>query len=151
MHGTDGKTGAQYLLSPGGLQLLGRQAQLLGNARDVGRRAVLQQHGKLVTAHARQAIGFAKIGLQHARDFTQHLITGGMAAGFVDELELVQVDVEKSVGLDLVQTLGQHFLQPSLEFPAIFQPRQRVVACIPGDLVHVLLLARHIAQHEDRP
>lgn len=64
-----------------------------------------------------------------------------MAAGFVDELELVQVDVEKSVGLDLVQTLGQHFLQPPLEFPAIFQPRQRVMACIPGNLVHVLLLA----------
>lgn len=100
-------------------------------------------------AHACQAIGFAQIGLQHARDFAQDLIARGMAAGFVDQFELVQVDIQQGIGLDLMQALGQHLLQPSLEFAAVFQTCQHVVARVPGDLIHVLLLARYIAQHKD--
>ena len=58
-------------------------------------RAVLQQHAELVAAQARERVAAAHARLQHAGDLLQQLVAGRMAAGVVDHLELVEVEVQQ--------------------------------------------------------
>ena len=42
---------------------------------------------------ARQRIALAQSALQHRADLAHQLITGGVAAGIVDHLELVEIEI----------------------------------------------------------
>ena len=48
-----------------------------------------QQHGKFVTAQTRHQILGSDAVAQHAGDFDQHLVPGGVAVGIVNRLEAV--------------------------------------------------------------
>jgi hypothetical protein len=70
-----------------------------------------QQHAELVAAEARQRVGGADARLQHARDLLEQAVAGLVAAGVVDDLELVEVEVHEHVA---DRRLGAHRLQRSL-------------------------------------
>ena len=85
-----------HLLQVEGLDDLGDDA--LG---DAGRRVgvgVDEQHRQFVTAEAKDRSGRRDGPHQARTQLTQQFVTGGMAEGVVDLLEVVQVDVEEGEG-----------------------------------------------------
>jgi len=111
-------------------------------------RAVLEQDAELVPAQPRQRIALAQVALQHAADLAQHLVTGLVAAGVVDELELVQVHEEQGALAPHGARLAEQGFQPALELAPVHQAGERIVAGLPGQLFHIVLLARHVVQHQ---
>ena len=78
-------------------QVVDRLAQRVGDAQRLFRRAVLEQHAELVAAEAREHVVRAHARLQQPGDLAQQLVAGRVAAGVVDDLELVEVDVDHRV------------------------------------------------------
>jgi hypothetical protein len=101
----------------------------------LGRVAMGQQHAELVAAQPRHDVAAAQ-GLAHAyRELAQQLVPGLVAAGIVDHLELVQVEIEQTVAhaLFLADT-GPGLFERVVETVAVEQPGQAVVAGLPGQL-----------------
>jgi len=74
-----------------------------------------------------------------------------VAAGVVDDLELVQVDVEQGPLVRHHAGAGEQLFEPPFELAPVHEARERIVAGLPGELLHVVLLARHIVQHQHGP
>jgi hypothetical protein len=74
-----------------------------------------QQQTKLVAPEPRQPVGLAGPRLQELTDLAQQFVAGDMAAGVVDDLELVEIDIQKgmttAVGLALAQRLVEFQLR----------------------------------------
>ena len=102
-------------------------ADLLGDPLALLGRAALQQHGELIAPQARQQVAGPHRVTEQARDLLQQLVAGGMAAGVVDDLELVEVDVHERVRRVAARGVRQGFAQPGLELLAVVQAGQRVV------------------------
>ena len=71
-----------------------------------------------------------------------------MAAGVVDELELVHVHIEQRALAPHGAGLGQQGFEPVLELAPVHEAGQRIVAGLPRQLLHIVLLARHVVQHQ---
>src|SRR3984957_14617589 len=102
--------------------------QSFGHAQRMIQRAILQQDPELIPAQACQRIADAHSRLQHSRNLFQELIPRRMAAGIVDQLELIEVEIQQrvpatGVGADGVDRCGQ----PIVELAAIDEPGERVV------------------------
>ena len=98
------------------------------SSRASGRRGVLEQHAELVAAQAGQGVGLAQQRAQERGHLLEHLVAGEVAAGVVDHLELVEVEIEEGV---LAAVLGggvEAVLEALLELPAVDQAGERVVA-----------------------
>ena len=72
-------------------------SQLIGNAQRVIRRAVLEEHAELVTPQAGERVALAQALEQHGADLAHELVAGGVTAGVIDDLELVQVEIHHRV------------------------------------------------------
>ena len=112
------------------------------------RRAMLEQHAELVAAEARQRVAFAQPRPQQRADLAQQLVARGVAAGVVDDLELVEVEVEHRVIACLVLAFDQHHAHAPLEFAPVEQAGQRVVAREMRKPRRVLAFAAHVVEHE---
>lgn len=141
---------AQHLLAPVHVQGFGSLAQLFGNAQRGLGRTVLQKNAEFVAAQAGQGVCLTQVVQQQTADLAQHFIARRMAAGLVDELELVQIHVQQGCGPQPVLALVEQALQAALEFHAVLQPGQAVMAGMPGKLVQILLLTRDIPEHDHR-
>src|SRR6185295_19349464 len=90
----------------------------------------LEQDSKLVATEARQRVTPADLGLQQRADLSQQHVTRGMAAGVVDDLELVDVEVAQRVtrlaGLGTLQGA----LDAALELTAVHETGQQVVRSV---------------------
>ena len=111
-------------------------------------RAVLEQDAELVAAQARQRVALAQMALQHAADLAQHLVARLVATGVIDELELVHVHIQQRSLAPHGAGLGQQGFQAVLELAPIDQAGERIVAGLPRQLLHIVLLARHVVQHQ---
>ncbi len=131
VHEADAQPRAQHLLAPMNVQGLGSLAQLFGNAQGGLGRTVLQKNAELVAAEAGKGVRLAQVVQQQTADLAQHFVARRMAAGLVDELELVQVHVQQGCGPQPVLALVEQALQAPLEFHAVLQPGQTVVAGMP--------------------
>jgi len=80
----------QHPVAPHEAELTDRLAQVLGDAAGGVERAVGEQHAELVAAETRQQVGGADAGLHDAGDLLEEPVAGLMAAGVVDDLELVE-------------------------------------------------------------
>lgn len=106
----------------------------LRGALGLVRPAVRQDDGKFIAPQAGQGVAVAHRVGQQLGHLLQQLVAGAVAAGIVDQFELVQIDVEPGV-LAAVGARGlQQALQPGLELRAVDQPGQRVVA---GAVAHL--------------
>ena len=72
-------------------------SQRIGNLDSTLQRAVNQKETELVTAETCQHISFAQMALQIRSQLLQQLITRGMAAGVIDNLELIQIQIAQGV------------------------------------------------------
>ena len=122
--------------------------QVLGNARGVLDRAVLEQHAELVATEPRQRVAFAQALLQHGADLPHELVAGRMAAGVVDDLELVEVEIHHRVMPALLARAGERAVQAMLELAPVDESGQRIVAGLVGQLGGELALAAHVVQHQ---
>src|SRR5882762_2345316 len=96
------------------------------------RRAVLEQHAELVAAQAGERIALAQALEQHGADLAYELIAGGVAAGVVDHFELVQIEIHHHVVPAELRGALEREAEALLEFGAIYQAGQGVVARLVG-------------------
>ncbi len=82
------------------------------------------QHGELVTAHARQHGGFRQLAFQGRGDDHDQLVAGGVAIDVVDVLEAVEIDEDDGIA-DVAARLGD-LLQPFEQGAAVGQAAQPV-------------------------
>ena len=145
--GADAGAGADFLAAE--LERLAHYfVHAVGDADGVGGSAhVVEPHGELVAAVARQRVAFAQARFQPPRDLLQQLIAGLVAEGVVDGLEAVDVDEEDRESIILVTARSIKGMAKQIEEQrAIRQPGERVVArvvrhplddeAVPGDVAH---------------
>ena len=119
---------AESAVLPGVAEVPDRLAQRLGRAQRLLQRAALEQHAELVAAEARQRVAPADLGFQQRADLAEQRVARGMAAGVVDDLELVEVDIAERIGSLAGLRALERALEPRLEFAPVDQPGQHVVA-----------------------
>jgi hypothetical protein len=129
----DGKT----LVLPGEWELLDGVHQILRDPERVLLRAVLEQDAELIAAEARQGIALAQGPLEHGRELAQERIARHMAAGVVDELELVEVEIEQGVGVSCVGA-REHPFQAALQLGPVDEAGERVMGGLIAQLLGLL-------------
>ena len=97
-------------------------------------RAVLQQHHELVAAEARHDIVAAHRGSQQAGDLAKQFVARIVAAGIVDDLEMIQVDEHHRAALAVVLDAPHEACKPLLELEAVRQAGERIVTRLVGNL-----------------
>src|SRR5690606_24340015 len=88
------RAGAVDASFPGELERADGVADLLRHGVGARAAAVLQQHGELVAADARQGVVFAQLPAQEKGELAQQFVAGDVAGAVVDRLEVVQVEVK---------------------------------------------------------
>jgi uncharacterized membrane protein len=78
----------------------------------------------------------------------QQLVTRRMAAGIVDQFELVQIEEHQCMTPRLPRQVVQRLLQAILELATIGQAGQGVMGGLPGQIGNVLTLLGHVVQHQ---
>src|SRR6185312_13097711 len=134
----DGDADLEDPLLPAEAVLPHGAAQPLAELAGVLQAGVFEQDPELVAAQPGQGIALAHHGLQKRGDLLEHLVARQMAAGVVDHLELVEVEIEESVLALLLPGAVEAELETLLELPAVDQAGERVVA---GEVDHLPLQA----------
>ena len=116
-------------------------------ARLIGR-AVLEQQPELVAAQACHGVVLAHPLVQARGELAQQLVAGRMAAGVVDHLELVEVEVGQRMRAGFLTQGAQQAGEPALELEAVDQAGQRVVGGLVGHLLGDAPLLGHVVQHQ---
>ena len=88
-HHADARAQAEDALLPGEPEVAHRLAQRLGRAHRLIERAALEQYAELIAAQARERVAPAHLGLEQRADLAEQRIAGAVAAGVVDDLELI--------------------------------------------------------------
>jgi len=99
-------------------------------------------------AQPRQQIAGPHGIAEQACDLLQQLVAGGMAAGVVDDLELVEVDVHECVHGLAVRGVRQGLAQPGLELLAVVQAGQRIVRGTEAHLDAESALLGDVMEHQ---
>ena len=88
-----------------------------------------QQHRELVAAEAAEHVGRAQAGGERPRHLAQQVVAGGVAAGVVDGLEVVEVDHDQAERAAVVaEVVGQLGREALGEAAAVERAGQRVGA-----------------------
>src|SRR5208282_3625166 len=103
-------------------------------------------------AETRERVTGPDTSLQQARHLLQHPVTGRVAEGVVDDLELVEVDVDQGV-LDgwFAAGLGERRVQPLLKLAAVDEPGERIVGRLVRKRAFEPPLAADVPEHDDGP
>src|SRR6185437_1831703 len=111
-------------------------------------RAGFEENSELITAQARQRVAPADLGFQQRADLAEEGIAGAVPARVVDDLELVDVEVAESVGS--LARLGalQSALEAALEFAAVDEPGEEVMARMIGQAAVELARLRDIGENQ---
>ncbi len=104
-----------------------RPPQSLGGRRRTIRLAALQQHGEFIAAKAGQQMCPGADVFFSVGDLPQQMIAGSMAAGVVDDLELIEIEEHQRMRPRIGVDPRQCVLDPTLEFAAVRQPRQCIM------------------------
>ena len=147
-HHADAAAEPERALLPDELVVADRLAQLLGHAQRLVERAALEQHAELVAAEARERVAPADLGLQQRADLAEQRVAGAVAAGVVDDLELVEVEVAQRVGRLARLGAAQRPLEPLLELAAVDEAGQHVVARVVGELAVQLAALADVVEHQ---
>src|SRR5690606_29326155 len=127
-HDADARAEPEGAVVPDEAELADDLAQRLGRAQRLVDRAAFEQHAELVAAHTRERVAPADLRFEQRADLLEQCVARVMAAGVVDALELIEVDVENRVrGLSRARALERSF-ESELELAAVHELRQDVVA-----------------------
>src|SRR5580658_3622167 len=147
-HHADAGAEAEHPVLPGEAEVAYSLAQRLGGAHRLIERAALQQYAEFVAAEARQRIAPAHLGFQQCAHLAEQRIAGAVTAAVVDDLELVDVEVAQRVGGFARLGALQRALQAALEFAAVDQPGQQVVAGVVGEPAVELARFADVVEHQ---
>ncbi|MNK70955.1 hypothetical protein D3C87_903950 [compost metagenome] len=150
MHQANAHGGQERPPLPDKVQILHSLTQRLGNLFRRIRRAVLQQDAELITTQSRQRIALAQSGLQQRTNVPQQLIAGGMAAGVVNQFELIKIEEHQRMPPGMAREIVQRLLQAIFELATVSQPGQRVMGGLPRQIGDVLPFLGHIVQDQHR-
>lgn len=135
---------------PGKAEVADRLAQLFADQACMAERAMRQQHAQFIAAQARQDVAVAHLRLQQLGQQLQQHVAGTMAAGVVDDLELVEVQVQQRVCVAFLLGRVQGAGHQVLELAPVDQAGERVVASLPRQLLAQLAFMADVAKHHDR-
>ncbi len=126
-HHADRRAETEHAIFPGEAEIPDGLAQHLGGAQRFIQRAGLEKNSKLVTTEAGESISPAHLALEQRADLAQQHVAGRVAAGVVDDLELVDVEITQRVAA--LARLGalQRSFDAALEFAAVDEARQQIV------------------------
>jgi len=120
--------------------LLGERDRVLGALH-------AEQHAELVAAEASDQAAIADDILEQARRVAQQSVSGGVAAGVVDDLELVEIG--KYQHQRSVVRLRHFAIELELELAPVGEFGERVVRGLPGDPIEQTSFFRHVADDQD--
>ncbi len=140
-----------HAVLPNEAEVPDRLPQVLGDALSGFESAVLEEHAELVATQAGQRVGGADPGLDDAGELLEKAVAGLVAAGIVDHLELIEVEVQQHVTYAFAAAGGeQRLVEARLELAAIDQAGQRVVArLVDKRPLQPSLLADVVENHHD--
>ena len=123
---------AKRALLPGELEVAHGLAQRLRGAHRLIERAALEQDPELIAAQAREGIAPAHLRLEQRADLPEQRVARAVAAGVVDDLELVEIEAAERVGG--LARLGalQRPLHAVLELAPVDEAGEHVVARVIG-------------------
>ena len=124
-----------------------RAPDVVGDLARLVERAADQQHAELVAAEARHGVRVAHRLADQRRDLAQHVVAREVAAGVVDRLEAIEVQIAHHVALPARARDFERLAEAALEFAAIDQPGQRVVARLVGHLLRQAAQFADVVQH----
>ena len=110
---------------------------------------VLDQRHELVAADARRAAGVAEASLEPPRDLDQQLVADFVAARFVDQLEIVEVDEQQRSAAAAAGAAGERLLEAVAQQTAIRQAGQPVVIGEVDDLFFGALALGDVGHRHD--
>ncbi len=147
---SDRDTDVHHAVLPDEAEVPDRLPQVLGDALRGFESAVLQQHTELVAPQAGQRVGGADAGLDDAGQLLEQPVAGLVAAGIVDHLELVEVEVQQHVAHAFAAAGGeQRLVEARLELAAVDQAGQRVVARLVDERPLQPPLLAHVVEDHD--
>ena len=112
--------------------------------------AILDQNGELVSAQAREDVGASQRRLQDRCRLPQKIVARGVAAGIVDDLELIDIQQHQNVLRAGLLEPVERSLEPLLERAAIGEARQCIVRGLPGQAADQRLLVGHVMERKHR-
>ena len=130
----DAHADVEDLVLPDEAEIIDRAAHVIGDLARLLQRAAHQQHAEFIAADARHGVRVAHRVAQDLGALAQHRIAGHMAAGVVDGLEAIQVQVAQHVRAVAAVRGVDRFLQPALELAPIDQAGQGIVRRLVGHL-----------------
>ena len=111
---------------------------------------VHEQHPELVAAEPGEGVALRNDRTQDRRELAQKLVSGSVAAGVVDQLEFVEIQIAQDVLTKAVRRVADRIRQPKLELATVDQAGQRIVA---REVLHALLQGpqlRDVGEDQDR-
>ena len=149
-HHADARAHRQAVGAPQEAIAVNGLADAVGDALRLLQRAALQQQAEFVAAQARDGVRGAHPRLQQAGDVAQQPVAGAVAAGVVDHLELVEVDVQQHVFAFAALRGGHRGFEPRVELAPVDEPGERVVARLVGQRALQAPFLGDVAEHDDR-
>ena len=147
-HDADARAQAEGALLPGELEIAHRLAQRLRRAHRLVERAALEQNTELIAAQAREGIAPADLRLEQRADLPEQRIAGAVAAGVVDDLELIEIEAAERIGgLARLRAL-QRPLHAILELAAVHEAGEHVVARVVGEPPIELARLADVVEHQ---
>src|SRR5690606_6799102 len=149
-HQADTHAHRERAVLPGETELLGQAADAFGDRQRLLDAAVIEQDAKLVSAQASQQIAAAHAASKQRRQLAQQFIAGDMAAGVVDDLELIEIEIAQDAWISLVTARLQQQFETALEFGAVNQAGQGIMSSLIGQLAGEFPGCGHIPKREYR-
>ena len=127
-----------------------RAAHVVGDLPRLVERAADQQHAELVAAEARDRVRVAHRFAQQLRDFAQHAVAGEMAAGVVDDLEAIEIEVTQHVRGVATPRGFDRFVEAALELAPVHEAGERIVRRLVRHLPMQAAQLGDVVQQDDR-
>src|SRR5437868_5414269 len=138
------------LVLPHEAVLAHRAGEVISDLPCLVERAADQQRAELVAPQAPHRVAVAHRVAQELRDLAQHAVPGDVAAGVVDELEAVQVEIAQHVLPIAPVAAVDRLLETPLELAAVDQSRERIVSRLVRHLPGETAELRDVVQQHDR-
>ena len=114
-HQADADPHAEFIFAPGKAETLHHREDLFSHITGLAQGAILQQDAEFIAAEPRQRVPPAHRGAQQLAELFQHGVAGHMAAGVVDDLEVIEVEIAGR----MTAPGFQQALQTPLEFTPV--------------------------------
>ena len=111
--------------------------------------AAFEQQAEFVAAQTRQCVGVTNAFDHQPRYLDQQVVACRMAAGVVDHLEMVEVQIAQGVYGSGVQRILKRVVDACFELTAVTQSGQRVVRRLPGTALQIFASGADVAQDDD--